>query len=148
MSFVSAKDFNALFAYPTPGDDSSGYYYELEEPGWHKLKNCIVHVTKRTTCTVAVAARYHTDEYASVGSVLRVCVHTGDISKIALLFSEMDSFDVKDKSLRVVSVDARGAVTAYTYVLGDTFVAVDVRSGGDVYTIGMVRFNSARDSRR
>lgn len=141
MSFVRARDFNSLLAFPAPGGDGSSDYYDLAEPGWHRLRRkCIVYATEHTTCNVAVATRYRTADYVSVGTVLSVRVHTGNLSKIALLFSEMDTFDIKDKSLGVVLVDSRGATAYKDYTLGDTFVTVDIQPRGGEYTIGMVSF--------
>lgn len=144
MSFVRARDFNALYAPPARGGDG-GDYYELETPGWHRLKKCMVYVTKHTKCTVAVAERYRTDEYTSVGTVLRVRVHAGDLSKMALFMSEMEKFDVDDESLGVVLVDERGANVCDDYTPGDTAVIVDIQPRGGEYTIGMVDFNDDDD---
>lgn len=136
--YVETGDFNALY----PVSDSD----EPMRPGWHRLSRCMIHVTEPAVCTITEAERYMTDTYSSIGTVLRVQVHEGAVSKVALLFSETDDeLAVEDDPLGVVSVDGRDAFLCADYTIGESFVVVDVNPARRDYRLGIVRTSRARN---
>lgn len=133
-SYVKASDFKALFA-----DGGRCNTCELPRPGWYKLKHCMVYITKPTLCTVSAAERYITEECESVGTLFRVRVYKGEVSKIALLYSETDK-TVTNNSLGVVLLDGEDVIRCNDYKINDKYVEVDVQTRSGDYKLGIVRF--------
>lgn len=134
--FVETEDFNALYPVSDRGSD------EPMRPGWHRLSGCMIYVTKPAVCTVTEAERYMTNTYSSIGTVLRVRLHEGDLSKVALFFSETDDeLAVDDDPLGVLSVDGHGAFFCSDYNIEKSFVVVDVNPDRRDYTLGIVRMS-------